>query len=104
MNACETCDATPMRFCWTDTHGVAQCSTCGTPYRLYHYGEDGKFQEAPPSSEVKDSWKPRLRQYWNEEHCVIPSGYSFPGGQELASREDHERFYTWCKKNVGDSD
>lgn len=96
---CETCESR-LCFSWTDTHGVAQCCTCGTPYRIYHYDDNKQRIDKAPESIVSDEWKPRLRTYWGNHHRIIPSGCSCPGGQELASREDHERFNEWCVKNV----
>ena len=95
---CLICDAEPIGFVWTDTHGVAQCSQCGAPYTVYHY-EDGKRVEKNPTIAVLDTWIPLLREYWSEKHRVIPGGFSFSGGQELASREDADAFYSWADKN-----
>ncbi len=35
---CQICDRDNY-WNWTDTHGVAQCSVCGTAHRIYHYNE-----------------------------------------------------------------
>ena len=95
---CETCDTAPS-FVWTDQHGIAQCRTCGTPYRLYHYDEKDKIVDRPPTSIVDDMYKPFLRQYWHESKRRIPSGCSFPGGQEIATPEERNLFYQWLKLN-----
>lgn len=92
---CETCDTEAPSFAWTDTHGIAQCCTCGTPYTVYHYNEKNEREDKPPLSIVSDEYKPLLRQYWAEQKRRIPSGCSFPGGQELANREDQEAFHAW---------
>lgn len=100
---CETCDTERPMWAWTDTHGIAQCMRCGTPYRLYHYeGEEGNERrvEKPPELCVKLEYIPVLREYWNQTHRIIPSGFSFPGGQELASNKDHEDFSEWMKQNA----
>ena len=102
---CETCDNEATRFAWTDTHGIAQCTTCGTPYMLIHYegkqgSADRKRVEKPLESIVDDAWKPILRRYWQESKRVIPSGCSFPGGQELANDQDKESFSRWCKSHA----
>ena len=98
---CETCSIEPASFAWTDTHGIAQCTTCGTPYMLIHYeGEQGspdrRRVKKPAESIVDETWKPILRQYWEECKRIIPSGCSFPGGQELATNADHRAFSDWC--------
>jgi hypothetical protein len=98
QTTCETCN-TLTNFAWTDVHGIAQCWTCGTPYRLLHYDEQGKRLELPPSSIVDEEYKPLLRQYWEESHRHIPSGCSFPGGQELATAEEHRLFNEWMKSH-----
>lgn len=95
MAACIVCDVAKMAFCWTDTHGVAQCSSCGTPYRLFHY-EDGKRVEKAPETTVRDAWIPLLRKFRAETGGIIPSGHSFPGGQEMAKAEDFQKFNNWC--------
>ena len=89
---CETCDKPEMSFSWTDTHGVAQCTTCGTPYRLLHYDDAKQRIEKGPESIVAERYKPILRDYWSQYKRIIPSGCSFPGGYELASQEDTEHF------------
>jgi hypothetical protein len=100
---CEICKTENPSWAWTDTHGVAQCWKCGTPYRLYHYegeGEATKRVEKPPELCVKAEYVPVLQAYWNENQRIIPSGFSFPGGQELASRSDSEAFSAWMKENA----
>lgn len=97
---CIICDTENPGLSWTDTHGIAQCVRCGAPYRVFHYDEDKKRVDKPVESIVSEDWVPRLRQYWGEEKRMIPSGCSFPGGQELASREDHERFNAWCEQHA----
>lgn len=97
---CAICDSVNPGFSWTDTHGVAQCFTCGTPYRIFHYegeGEERRRIDRPPSLYVLESWVSGLREYWNSNHRRIPSGCSFPGGYELATREDQESFNQWAK-------
>lgn len=96
---CETCEIERMSFTWTDTHGIGQCFNCGTPYRVYHYGENGNPLQKEPESVVDEKYKAALREYWTVFHRVIPSGHSFPGGQELASPEDARDFYTWLRCN-----
>ena len=97
---CEVCDTEHISFAWTDTHGIAQCWQCGTPYRIYHYegeGKDKKRVEKEPELVVLPEWVPVLRAYWQSEHRRIPGGHSFEGGQELASKSDHQDFSKWVK-------
>ena len=99
---CEICDKENPSFAWTDTHGVAQCCQCGTPYVLYHYEGEGNEQrrvEKEPLIAVQSEWIPLLREYWEQLHRIIPGGHSFPGGQELASRDDAEAFNVWANAN-----
>lgn len=96
---CKICGS-GFSWVWTDTHGVAQCCTCGTPYRIYHYGDDNERIDAPPEMQVKEEWVPVLQAYWKENHRPMPGGHSFPGGQELASRDDIEAWNEWTEKNA----
>lgn len=100
---CEICDKENPSFSWTDTHGIAQCWGCGTPYRLYHYegeGDESKRVDKPPELCVKLEYVPVLRAYHQQTKGIIPSGYSFHGGQEMASVSDHEQFSAWMKDNA----
>lgn len=102
---CEICKTENPSWSWTDTHGVAQCCKCGTPYQLYHYEEEGGAKrrvEKPPELLVATEYVPVLQAYWQENGRIIPSGFSFPGGQELASDHDHETFSAWMKDNAPD--
>ena len=98
---CEIC-GNELSFSWTDTHGVGQCTTCGSPYRMYHYDEDKKLIEKPPELQVKKEWIPVFRKYWNEFKRVMPSGFSFPQSYgtryELATHDDEEVFFRWLEK------
>jgi len=69
---------------------------------LYHYEGEGNERrriEKEPEIAVRDEWVPLLREYWEKEHRTIPGGYSFPGGQEMASQADEEAFSTWVDSN-----
>lgn len=95
---CQICNQ-PFSFCWTDAHGVAQCRSCGVPYRIYHY-EDNKRVEKPPKICVVDAWLPVVQAYWNEKKRILPSGCSFPGSdQELATQDDMKAWDKWCDAN-----
>ena len=99
---CLVCDKDEPSFAWTDTHGVAQCLTCGTPYVLYHYegkGANRRRVEKPPECYVLEPWIPLLRAYWKDRHLRIPSGCSFQGGQELATVYEADAFIRWVKEH-----
>lgn len=99
---CEVCGKENPAFAWTDTHGVAQCYQCGTPYVLYHYegeGDERRRVEREPEITVRAEWIPLLREYWEQTRRIIPGGHSFQGGQELATRADAEAFNTWASAN-----
>jgi hypothetical protein len=92
---CAVCDAGP-RWRWTDTHGVAQCASCGTPYRIYHYDGD-KRVDRPPEIRLKPEFVPMCREYWTSNKRVMPGGHSmgFGHGYEMATIEDAEAFSAW---------
>ncbi len=96
---CEICQS-ELRYTWTDTHGVAQCLTCGTPYRIIHYDAAERVVKRAPEIRVLAEYIPAVRQYWEEHHRMMPSGCSFEGGQELASHEDSAAFYKWMEGNA----
>jgi hypothetical protein len=95
---CAICD-TEARYSWTDTHGVAQCSKCGTPYRIYHYEESARVERDPEIC-ILPEYIPVLRAYWQSERRVIPGGHSFPGGYELAKDDDVRAFNEWMTANA----
>ena len=92
---CETCDKENPAFSWTDTHGIGQCMTCGTPYRILFYDERHERIVKEPESIVAAEYKPILKRYWTEQRSTIPSGCSFAGGYERASPEEERCFYEW---------
>ena len=75
---CEICDAINPHFEWCDTHGIAVCSQCGNPYRLFHY-EGEKRVDKPPESLTKEEFKPIMRQYWEETKTRQPKPFCIPG-------------------------
>ena len=97
---CVVCDQKPV-WAWTDTHGVAQCVHCGTPYRLYHY-EGDKRVEKPAECQAAPSWIPLLRRYRAETGHMIPGGFSFDPHYEVAQPDDFEAFNGWCDQNRSD--
>ena len=94
---CSICQS-QYAFSWTDTHGVAQCFTCGVPYRIYHYEEvDGKSErvDKSPALLIKDEYISVIQQYWRTHHRRVPGGHSIPGGYELATDEEARLFNDW---------
>lgn len=91
---CAVCDRENPSWSWTDSHGIAQCWDCGTPYRLIHY-DGNKRVEREPECVVADEWLPRLREYREQVGGIIPSGCSFPGGQERATQDDIRKWNEW---------
>lgn len=96
---CDVCSK-ESSWSWTDTHGIAQCRTCGSPHRIYHYGDGNKRIDREPTLLVSDKALPFVRRYWEETGKRIPGGYSFPGGQELCSEDEQREFYDWWKHNA----
>lgn len=101
---CETCESKELYWRWTDTHGVAVCGTCGTPYRLYHY-ENDKRVEKPPSPMLNERGMAIAKQYWQEtKRRVFPASYDMGmerGGRTYsgATREDCAAFNQWAKQH-----
>lgn len=84
---------------WTDTHGVAQCHVCGTPHRIIHYENDKRIDKEPEIA-VRDECVPFVQKYWEAKKSRIPGGHSFPGGYELTTDEEQERFADWWETNA----
>jgi len=95
---CDCCNE-DIRFRWTDTHGVAVCTNCGFPYRIYHY-EDDKRIEKPPEPTLLPEAIELAKEYWEENHDrVFPAihSFSFKDGDSYcgANRFQADRFYSW---------
>jgi len=97
---CQICDTEAPAWSWTDTHGIAQCWTCGTPYRIIHYDDNQKRIEKEPEIVVKAEHLEHVGEYWNTFGKRIPSGCSFEGGQELATHAECLAFYDWWDEHV----
>ena len=95
---CLICD-NDLYCSWTDTHGVGQCTSCGAPYRLYFY-EDNKRVEREPEILLKEKFIPWCKEYWEQFHKPMGSGHSFPGGQELATTEEHNEHVRFLNKKL----
>lgn len=91
-------------FRWTDTHGVGVCTTCGLPYKIFHY-ENSKPIERPPSCALKPEALPMARSYWGETQSKV-----FPGCYDMgvgingstfsgATIEEIKKFDTWVRKH-----
>ena len=106
MDNCIVCDQKPA-WAWTDTHGIAQCIHCGTPYRIFHYegeGENSKRVDKAPACVVLPAWVPLLRRYREETKHMIPGGHSFSPDYEVAKPDDFEAFNSWCNRNRAEID
>ena len=72
---CLVCGMCPCSFEWTDFHGEATCFTCGTAYQLIQYDEDDKrIEDVPPKHNVKASWVPLIKKYWEETNQSMGDG------------------------------
>jgi len=63
---CIICGASPTTWTWSDQHGEAMCTQCGTPYQLLQRDENKNLIDAPPRTNVQEKWIPVLKQYWQE--------------------------------------
>lgn len=102
--SCECC-GDPLRFAWTDTHGVGVCVTCGLPYRIYHY-ENGVRVDRQPSVVMLPSGVEIAKRYWAEKKRRVWPGtfdmgilhgrsYSYSG----ATESDMHDFDEWYGQN-----
>jgi hypothetical protein len=101
VSLCDLCGES-LRCTWTDTHGVAVCTTCNLPYRLLHYegdGPDRRRVDKPPELAIHHLYLPLLRLYWSERHKrVLPGLYDLTpgrGSQDLCSRADYRDWAEW---------
>lgn len=101
---CPICDTTDPGFAWTDTHGVAQCTKCGAPVRLFFYDDNNQRTDRAPECEIYDEAVPLLRRYHAETGHKIPSYHSFPGGYDVATHFDHTAYGTWHEEHRAEFD
>jgi len=76
---------------WCDTHGIAQCTTCGTPYRILHYDDAGKREDKPPECLFSEDSMEKTRKFHEATGArlsAVALGLSFPGGYDVATKED----------------
>ena len=96
---CEICES-PFSVAWTDTHGVAQCTRCGAPYRIIHYGDDKKRVDKPPELTLDQEGAAKVRVCYEATHSRLSAvglGLSFPGGYDVATAGDIEATNRWFK-------
>lgn len=85
---------------WSDTHGVGVCTSCGLPYRLYHY-ENDKRVEKPAEPCLTARGVEIAKEYWTETHRrVFPACYDMGIGRDGrsysgATSGDCDAFNTW---------
>jgi hypothetical protein len=99
---CLVCDR-PLSFAWTDSHGIAQCTTCGAPYRIFHYdgeGEQRKRITKEPDLLIEPEPAQRCFRETGARLSAVGLQLSFPGGYDVASRDDIERVTGWWKANA----
>jgi len=91
---CVICDNEFAQGHWTDSHGIAICAHCGSPYRILHRDDSGKLMDKPPTCCIDETWIDRVREYRSKNpDRLIPSGCNMPGSSyEMCSEED---FRTW---------
>lgn len=98
---CLVCDTDPITFAWADHHGIAQCTTCGTAYRIFHYegeGAERKRVDKPPTCLHDADELPMFRRIFAETKArmsAVQHGLSFPGGQDVATQEDVQAIARW---------
>jgi hypothetical protein len=97
---CLICDSINPGFSWTDSHGVGQCFHCGAPYRIIHYDDKKNRIEKPPEITFKEEYIPLIREYFSAHQSRIPGGHSFPGGYELATSEESNKFNDWMEAKL----
>jgi len=98
---CHVCDQ-PLCVSWTDTHGIAQCWTCGAPYRVFHY-ENGVRAKKEPELLLEEGTLDEDRQCYAETQArlsAVGMGLSFPGGYDVATAEDHRKLGDWYKAHT----
>jgi len=102
---CAICNTPSMKFSWCDYHGIAQCTTCGAPYRLLHYdgeGDERRRVERPAELVLAEEDVPRVRRCWAETKAKLSAvhlGLSFPGGYDVAGADDIARVEAWLGAN-----
>ncbi len=82
----------PHSFAWTDTHGVAQCTTCGAPYQVLFY-ENDKRVEREPEMMLTAEGANEARRFHAETGArlsAVGMHLSFPGGYDVARIGDIE--------------
>lgn len=102
IEACLVC-GNQLTFQWSDTHGIGCCTTCGMPYRFYHY-EDNKRVDKPPEPTLTEAGVEVAKRYWNERRRrVFPACHDMGverGGRSYsgATSEDVREFGDWYKR------
>lgn len=103
---CIVCGKAPY-FAWTDTHGVAACSVCGMPYRLFFYDKDGnRIEGREPEPAMDETGIEIAKRYWSEERRRVYPGVfdlGFYSGEETtysgATHDDVREFNRWYDRH-----
>ena len=111
---CVVCDTADTTVRWTDTHGVAVCTTCGMPYRMLHYDERGRSVDQPPSVGLNERGIVLAKRYWakHKPHWVFPGSYDVLGTSHRrgdrtysgATPEDMRMFADWHRAAIKGDD
>lgn len=99
---CLVCGVNPTRWTWGDVHGEAMCVQCGTPYQLLYYeGKKGnrKRIKGPPRINIKESWLPILKQYWEETRQFTGLGGIMIARDYPECVKGQELFYAWVDQH-----
>lgn len=105
---CVLCE-TALSLAWTDTHGVAQCRECGAPYRVFHYegeGEGRKRVERAPECLIPEedlATDKRCHAETGAKLSAVGMSLSFPGGYDVATREDNRKLIAWHEATAAKS-
>jgi hypothetical protein len=79
--------------------------TCGAPYRILHYEGEGDARrrvQLPPTCSFSAEELPFFRRCWAETKSRLSAVglcLSFPGGYDVASREDIQAVCAWWARN-----
>jgi len=61
---CKVCGQR-LHFRWTIKHGVAECVICQTPYKVYHYDEEGNLDKYPELW-LRDEFVEDAKEFYEE--------------------------------------
>ena len=93
---CEICGANPIRWTWSDKHGEAMCTRCGTPYQILQRDSNRKLlPDATPRINIKKEWIPVLKRYWGEKQAFMGLGTIMIWRDYPECAAGQKKFYAW---------